>query len=520
MPVTIRVLGGFAVEADGRTLVADPVPRRSAAALLKLLALSPGRRLHRERVLDALWPDVDPAEAAPRLHKAAHYARRTLGLPEGVVVRGDVVALLPDADVRTDLAAFEEAADVALARGDAEAARAAAALCPGDLLPGDLYEPWADDARQRVAVKRAAVLRLGECWEELVRLDATDEEAQAALVARHLAAGDPAAALRQLEWYEVACRRELGEEPSPRMARLRSDVTARLRREGLAPGDDVRLTQEIRFCRTPDGVRLAYAMTGQGPPLVKAANWLTHLDHDWRSPVWRHWLVGLSRHRTLVRYDERGCGLSDRDVAEHSFEAWVRDLEAVVDAAGLERFPVLGLSQGAGVAVAYAARHPERVSRLVLYGGFAQGRRHRASGPAELAEHELELQVTRGGWGSDNPAFRQVFTSQFMPQASRELWAEFNELQRRTAHPDDAAAILAVSASIDVMAEAPLVRAPTLVLHARDDRRPPFSQGLLLASLVPGARFVALDSANHILLEDEPAWPVFLREVEAFLAEE
>lgn len=218
MPVTIRVLGGFAVEADGRTLVADPVPRRSAAALLKLLALSPGRRLHRERVLDALWPDVDPAEAAPRLHKAAHYARRTLGLPEGVVVRGDVVALLPDADVRTDLAAFEEAADVALARGDAEAARAAAALCPGDLLPGDLYEPWADDARQRVAVKRAAVLRLGECWEELVRLDATDEEAQAALVARHLAAGDPAAALRQLEWYEVACRRELGEEPSPRMA--------------------------------------------------------------------------------------------------------------------------------------------------------------------------------------------------------------------------------------------------------------------------------------------------------------
>src|SRR5690606_20970010 len=131
-----------------------------------------------------------------------------------------------------------------------------------------------------------------------------------------------------------------------------------------------------------------------------------------------------------------------------------------------------------------------------------------------------ELQVTRGGWGSDNPAFRQVFTAQFMPQASRELWAEFNELQRRTAHPDDAAAILAVSASIDVMAEAPLVRAPTLVLHARDDRRPPFSQGLLLASLIPGARFVALDSANHILLEDEPAWPVFLREVEAFLAEE
>lgn len=520
MGVTIRLLGRFAVEDDGRLLTAEPAPRRSAAALIKLLALAPGHRLHRERVLDALWPDVDPVDAAPRLHKAAHFARRALGRTDSVVVRDDLVALLPDAEVLVDAEDFEAAADRALAARDSQAAGAAADGYGGELLPGDLYEPWTQDARERLAVKQVALLRLAGRWEDLLRLDPTDEEAHAALVDQHLAAGDTSAALRQLEWLDVATRRELGEGPSPRMVALRAELTARVRAAApLSPADDAHLTQVIRFCRTADGVRLAYALTGSGPPLVKAANWMTHVDHDWHSAVWRHWLVGLSRGRTLVRYDERGCGLSDHDVADHDLEAWVRDLEAVVDAARLDRFPLLGVSQGAAVAVAYAARHPDRVTRLVLYGGYVQGRRWRSPGPAALAERELEIELARVGWGSDNPAFRQVFTSQFMPHASKELWAEFNELQRRTVPPENAAMIMRTSASIDITDVAPQVRAPTLVLHAREDRRPPFAQGLLLASLIPDARFVALDSSNHILLGDEPAWPAFLAEVERFLAE-
>ena len=277
--------------------------------------------------------------------------------------------------------------------------------------------------------------------------------------------------------------------------------------------------QEIRFCTTADGVRLGYATSGSGPPLVKAANWLSHLDYDWQSPVWRHWLVELSRRHRLIRYDERGCGLSDWDIKPPTFDSWVKDLETVVDAAGLDRFPLLGISQGGAVAAVFAARHPERVSKLVLYGSYAQGRLARASGTEDRREHMLQVELVRLGWGRDEPAFRQVFTSQFMPEASRELWDEFNELQRKTTTAENAAQVLDLTGPIDVTEELRRVRAPTLVLHARNDHRPPFEQGRLMASLIPDSRFVALESSNHILLADEPAWPVFLREVEAFLAE-
>jgi pimeloyl-ACP methyl ester carboxylesterase len=266
-------------------------------------------------------------------------------------------------------------------------------------------------------------------------------------------------------------------------------------------------------------VTLAYACSGTGPPLVKAAHWLAHLDHDWHSPVWRHWLVGLSQRHRLIRYDERGSGLSDWDVPRQDFETWVTDLEAVVDAAGLDRFPLLGVSQGAPVAITYAARHPERVSKLVIYGGYLQGWLVRARTEEERRRHRLELELARLGWGRDEPSFRQVFTSQFMPEGSRALWDAFNELQRTSSSPENAARVMEVTWNIDAVDAASRVRAPTLVLHARDDGRPPFAQGRLTAALVPGSRFVALDSVNHILLADEPAWPLFVREVEAFLSD-
>jgi DNA-binding winged helix-turn-helix (wHTH) protein/pimeloyl-ACP methyl ester carboxylesterase len=277
------------------------------------------------------------------------------------------------------------------------------------------------------------------------------------------------------------------------------------------------LRQHIRFCTTPDGTRIGYATVGTGPPLVRAAHWITHLDYDWHSPVWRHWLVDLARARTLVRYDERGCGLSDHDVDDYSLDAWVQDLETVVDDLGLEHFALLGVSQGGAVAIAYAARHPERVTHLVLYGAYTLGRFRRATSEEQLREAALHLEMIRLGWGREDPRFRRFFTSSFIPDAPADLWDSFAELLRRSTSAENAARKLEAWGQLDVTGEAATVQAPTLVLHARGDLRVPFEQGRRLATLIPGAKFVPLDSRNHLLRADEPAWAEFLRELGAFV---
>ena len=275
--------------------------------------------------------------------------------------------------------------------------------------------------------------------------------------------------------------------------------------------------QQIRFCTTADGVRVAYATIGEGPPLVKAANWLSHLEFDWRSPVWRHWTEELSRDHMLVKYDERGSGLSDWEVEDFSFESWVRDLESVIDAAGLARVALLGISQGGAVAISYAVRHPERVSHLILYGAYGEGWGVRSSGRFSREEREALITLTRHGWGRDNPSYRQVFTTSFMPDATLEQANWFNDLQRISTSPENAARLMQVTRDIDIRPLLARVEAPTLVLHARGDERVPYDQGRLLAAAIPGARFVPLESRNHILLEHEPAWASFLREVRTFL---
>jgi pimeloyl-ACP methyl ester carboxylesterase/DNA-binding CsgD family transcriptional regulator len=274
--------------------------------------------------------------------------------------------------------------------------------------------------------------------------------------------------------------------------------------------------QEVRFCTAPDGARLAYAIHGNGPPLVRAPSWLTHLEFDWESPLWRHWLDGLAEGHTVLRYDERGCGLSDRDVEDLSLDARVADLEAVIDAAALERLDLLGLSQGGPAAIAYAARHPERVDHLVLYGTYARGRLKRDPSPSEREHAELMISLIRMGWGQGKPAFRRLFTTMFIPDASPEQMEWFDELQRVTTEPETAVRIRHARNAEDVTRAAKQVMAPTLVLHARDDGLTPFAEGRLLATLIPGARFVALESRNHILLADEPAWSAFRDELRAF----
>lgn len=250
---------------------------------------------------------------------------------------------------------------------------------------------------------------------------------------------------------------------------------------------------------------------------MRVATWMTHLQHDWDSPLWRHWLDGLVDGRTLVRYDERGSGLSDRDVSRFSVDAWVEDLEAVVDAAGLERFSLLGLSNAGAVAIAYAVRHPERVSHLVLCGSFAQGRLRRDPSSRARAEAEALLALIRVGWGQANPAFRRAFTTLFVPDAGQAQMEWFDELQRISASPETAALMRLAREEVDVSDLLDQVVTPTLVLHAQDDAAVPFEQGRGLASAIPGARFVPMEGRNHVLLEDEPAWQIFLRELRGFL---
>ena len=281
---------------------------------------------------------------------------------------------------------------------------------------------------------------------------------------------------------------------------------------------DFSLHQEIRYCRSSDGTQIAYAAVGDGPPLVKAANWMTHLEYDWVSPIRRPYFSELCRTHRVIRYDQRGNGLSDWDVDNFSFERFLADLEAVAEASGIEKFALLGISQGCPVSIAYAVRHPERVTALVLYGGYACGWRARGD-PEEIERNEALTNLARVGWGQSNAAFRQVFTSLFVPDGSTEQIEWFNELQHKSTSPENAARIQDAIGDIDVRDLMSKVKCPTLVLHSREEARVPFAAGQQLAKGIPGARFVPVESKNHLPLEQEPEWPRVMSEIIGFLAE-
>ncbi len=279
------------------------------------------------------------------------------------------------------------------------------------------------------------------------------------------------------------------------------------------------MNQTIRFCTASDGVQIAYATVGNGPPLVKTANWLNHLEYDWESPVWRHLFRRLAQHYHLIRYDERGNGLSDWNVPEITFDAFVRDFEAVVSATGLKRFPIFAMSQGCAVAIDYAARFPERVTRMILFNGFARGWRH-SSSHSFLVSAEAMMTLMRFGWGKNNPAFRRMFTTLYLPAGGERHYEWFDELERATTSPENAVRLLEAFGRIDVRHQLPEVRVPTLVIHCRGDVFTPSNLGKEMASGIAGARFVSLDSQNHLLLEGEPALEHLYSEMRAFLSED
>ena len=314
--------------------------------------------------------------------------------------------------------------------------------------------------------------------------------------------------------FTRAFKREFGEPPATwrRQVEEEAKERAELAHTGLPQ-------QIVRYAGAKDGTRLAFSIMGEGPPLVKAANWLNHLEQDWKSPVWRHWLHEFTRGHTLIRYDERANGMSDWDTPEISFEAFVDDLECVVDAAGVDKFDLLGISQGASVAIAYAVRHPEKVRRLLICGGYAAGWAARGD-PEEIARREALLTLTEVGWGADHPTYRQIFTNLYIPEGTPEQINWWNEMQRVSCSPENAVKLQRALSLIDVRDLLEKVSVPTLIFHSRDDQVVPFAAGEYLARHIPEAMFVPLEGENHLLLEKEPGWPEFVRLARQFLKPE
>jgi pimeloyl-ACP methyl ester carboxylesterase len=312
--------------------------------------------------------------------------------------------------------------------------------------------------------------------------------------------------------FNRAFKREFGEPPASWRRRVEEEEAAVAAATSAEPLPE----QRVLYCKARDGTRLAYSQTGEGPPIVKTANWLNHIEYDWDSPLWRHWIMEFTRGRSLVRYDERGNGLSDWNTPELSLDAFVDDLASVADTLKIESFDLLAISQGAAVAIAYAVRNPERVRRLIICNGYAQGWAAR-SDPAEVARREAMLTLTEVGWGSDNAAYRQLFTNHYIPGASPKQMGWFNEMQRISASPENAVKLQRVLSKLDVVDLLPGLKTPTLIFHSREDQAVPFSQGEALAAKIPGAAFVPLESRNHILLESEPAWRMFCDVTREFL---
>ncbi len=520
--LSIRVLGELAVEQGGETLTL-PASKKTRA-LLAYLVLT-GRPHRRDRLCEIFWEVPDDPRGA--LRWSLSKLRRVIddAASQRLIADRERVAFAA-LEVNVDLKEISTRIDNTLLTRDElldMSAKLADPLLDGiDLPEQELFQSWLVAERNDLNRLRAEVAR---------RL-AKDSQTPLTEVSEHChnwLTHDPFNP--QAATALIAALKQLGEDQQAHT--LAVELIERFKTAGISwppdahtvaePGGEAKPTQRqllsrqrIHFCHTADGVHIAYAEVGRGPPLVKAANWLSHLEHDWEAPIWSPLFRELARDHTFIRYDERGNGLSDWDVDDISFEAFVTDLETVIDALGLQRFPLLGISQGAAVSIEYAVRHPGRVSHLILFGGYPAGWRIGAS-PEVIREREAIMTLTETGWGQDNPAYRQIFTSTFMPTATQDELNWFNEFQRQTTSPANAVRFLSAFGDIDVRERLAQVTVPTLVLHSRGDQRIPFNTGREIATAISHAEFVPLDSDNHLLLGHEPASREFVDAVRRFI---
>ena len=537
----VSVLGNLAVLRQGTRMLLPP--SKKTRALLAYLAVT-GRPHRRERLCTMFWTVPDDPRAALRWSLSRlrplldeHGRRR-------IIADRDTVGL-DLSGVAVDVLSLRSAYRNGIGSISTDSLHQGVQTLEGDFLEGlDLpdceeFQSWCNGERDetrrlRVRLLSALVDRLEDSPEEALRharvlslLEPASEVAQATLVRLLRAAGR----CREAEEHFHTSQRRLAEFNVVRTGALRqaaqlpvqADPSGRTHDGKAASHHAERIhprsaLHQVKFCRASDDVRIAYAVVGDGPPLVWAAHWLSHLAFSWESPVWRHWTEEFGKDYAFVHYDERGNGLSDWDVPEFSVEAFVRDLEAVVDTLGFNRFALMGSSKGGPTAAAYAARHPQRVSHLILYGTFAQGWR-KLKNAALIEQAEAMITLMRQGWGQDNPAVRQFMTSLFLPDASLEEMGWFNELQRIASSAENAARLLLSIGEFNVLDLLPGITAPTLVLHCRGDAATPFEQGRLIASRIPNARFVALESRNHVLLPRDPVWAQFVSQVRRFLGE-
>ncbi|MEM9105953.1 MAG: alpha/beta fold hydrolase [Pseudomonadota bacterium] len=515
----IRLLGELRVICNGDDVLLPA--SRKARALLAYLAAT-GRPHRRERLCELLWDLPNDPKAA--LRWSLSKLRKVVDGPERVRMIADRErvafntedALIDVHDVRDRLR--QEEADVPINDLEEMADRLGAVLLDGlDGAGDEAFDSWLAAEREDVHTMRIQVVR---------RL-ATHPDMPSIIAAKWMRLwqdADPEGAeqFRQTHASKVCSGlQDPSETASSPFSTTAPVVPLAASGQKTLPSHwapPALRSQRIGFCEVSDQTKIAYATIGSGPPLLKAANWLTHLEFDWSSPIWGRSFLEIARKRTLVRYDERGCGLSDWDVRDLSFEAFVEDLEIVADSLGLERFPLLGISQGGAVCIEYAVRHPERVSGLVLVGSYAAGWRHTAT-PEEKLQREAIRTLTQVGWGTDNPAYRHIFSQTFMPDVGAEELAWFDELQRLTTSPQNAARFQDAFGDIDVRDRLSLVQTPTIVMHAVGDQRIPLEQGREVASGIPGAHFVPLKSRNHVLVDYEPAWQAFMDALNKFLTD-
>ena len=519
----IKTLGSLAIMKDGQAL--DLPSSRKTRALLGYLALE-GSEQSRQSLCELLWEIPDDPRASLRWSLSKLRA----------LLKGDGSQPL-SADrnkVHLDTSAIpidwhrlaRTAHDRSASADDLRVGWTAAqnVLLEDCELPNQRdYSTWLERRRSELVRTRALLAK------RLARDESLDNAARDRWAQRWLADDEfaPEAAEAAILARRAAGHKQAADD-------LESELRDRFRDAGLpqpnfagARESSVQGTshtslpdQDIRFLTTHDEVTIAWASVGDkaSAPLVKAANWFTHMELDWQAPIWSPLYQELARSFHFIRYDERGCGLSDWDVADISIESFVTDLKQVVDAAGIERFPLLGISQGAAVSIEFAARYPDRVSHLVLFGGYDCGWRHSAT-EDEVREREAVMVLTETGWGRDNPAYRHMFSQTFMPDATAEELEWFDEFQRQTASAENAVRFLDAFAQIDVRDRLEQIECPTLVIHSRGDQRIPFETGRKLAARIPNARFAGIESNNHLLLGREPASTKFVSLVRDFLLE-